>query len=106
MEVPVTINFQDWRFQVGAGLSYGRLMSYSAEDFTGVDITDTQNYSNNIISYLADATFYFNPNLGFNIRWAKTITDFQAVEGGNQLIGRTVSIRAFYFFNAPDREFN
>lgn len=98
VEVPVMINFIDWKFHVSTGLSYARLMSYSATDFTGVDISDTQDYNPDVFFFVIGATFFFNEKVGLNVKWSKSINSFQGDEGANDLISRVITVRGVYMF--------
>lgn len=98
VEVPVMINFLDWKFHASAGVSYARLMSFSATDFTGVDISDTQNYNPDVFFFVIGATFFFNEHVGLNVKWSKSFNSFQGDEGGNSLISRVITVRGVYMF--------
>lgn len=97
VEVPVMINFLEWKFHVSAGFSYGRLMNFEVIDATGEDTSDLQNFNSDIFSGILGATYYFNDHVGLNIRWSKYFNDL-AGKGDNQLIGRVVGIRGVYMF--------
>lgn len=98
VEAPVLIAFRDWKFQVATGLSYGRLINYKVIDLSGADVTDSQNYATNIISWAGDLTFFFKENLGLNVRWAKNLNSIKADNEAGRLIGRIISIRGIYMF--------
>ena len=98
VEVPLMINFLEWKFHVSAGISYARLINYTVTDNTGEDVTDLQSYNPNIYSMIFGATYFFNDHLGLNISWSKYLNDLQAEEGANRLIGRTIAFRMVYAF--------
>lgn len=98
VEAPVMINFKEWKFHVSAGVSYARLINFEVIDFTGLDISDQQNYNENIFSLQLGATYYFSEKAGFEIRWIRALNDLQAEENASSLIGRTVSVRGIYLF--------
>ncbi len=98
VEAPVMINFKEWKFHVSAGVSYARLINFEVIDFTGFDISDQQNFNEDIFSLQLGATYYFNEKAGFEIRWIRTLNDLQAEENASSLIGRTISIRGIYLF--------
>lgn len=97
VEVPVMINFLEWKFHVSAGFSYARLINFEVIDYTGTDTSDLQNFNSNIFSGILGATYYFNEHIGLNVRWSKYFNDLSG-EGDNQLIGRIIGIRGIYMF--------
>lgn len=98
VEVPVMINFLEWKFHVSAGLSYSRLISYKVEDIFGEDVTEMQDYNENLLAVILSATYYFNENIGLNIGWSKALTDLQAQDGAGTLISRNLHFRTIYLF--------
>jgi hypothetical protein len=98
VEVPVMINFLEWKFHVSAGLSYSRLINYKVKDIFGDDVTELQDFNENLLAVILSATYYFNENIGLNIGWSKAITDLQAREGAGALIGRNLHFRTIYLF--------
>ncbi len=98
VEAPVMIHFTDWKFQVGAGISYSRVISSRFVDVTGADITDTQNINTNLFNLVAGATFNFTDKWGLNLRWTRMINNLRQDRADGLFIGRTVSIRAIRTF--------
>lgn len=98
VEVPVMINFLEWKFHVSAGLSYSRLISYKVEDVFGDDVSDIQEFNENLLAVVLSATYYFNENIGLNIGWSKALTDLQARDGAGALISRNLHFRTIYLF--------
>lgn len=96
VEAPVMVHFNDWKFQIGAGLSYARLINYSAEDIFGEDITDQQNYNDNVFQVVAGVTFRFSERFGLNVRWSRQLNNLQAEEGAGTYIARAIGIRGLY----------
>lgn len=96
VEAPVMIHFNDWKFQVGAGLSYARLINYSVEDIFGEDVTDQQNYHDNLFQVVAGVTFRFSERFGLNVRWSRQLNDLQADPGAGTYIARAIGIRGLY----------
>lgn len=96
VEAPFLFHFTDWKFELDAGFSYARLMNHRVIDFTGVDISDNQNYRPNIYSAIVGVTFWPNETIGWNFRWLRTFSDLQANPGDNRFIGRTISLRLYY----------
>ncbi len=98
VEVPVMINFKEWKFHVNAGVSYARLINFKVIDFTGVDISDQQDFNENMLSLALGAIYYFNEDVGFEIRWNRALTDLQAQDGAGTFIGRTIGVKLIYLF--------
>ena len=96
VEVPVMMHFSDWKFELGAGLSYARLMNYKVVDITGEDVTNTQLYSDAIYSLVLGVSFHFNDRTSLNVRWSKYLNDLQADPAAGKMIGRVVSVRGLY----------
>ena len=96
VEVPVLVHFNDWKFQVGAGLSYARLINYSVEDIFGEDVTDQQTYNDNLLQVVAGVTFRFSERFGLNVRWSRQLNDLQADPGAGTYIARAIGIRGLY----------
>lgn len=98
VEVPFLIHFQDWKFEVGTGVSYARLIDYTTIDFTGEDVSDLQDYSTDIVTWVGDINFFFQENIALNVRWSRNINSIRADEGSGRLIGKFVTVRGLYLF--------
>jgi Outer membrane protein beta-barrel domain len=98
VEAPVMIHFTDWKFQVGLGLSYSRVISSRFIDVTGADITETQNLNPNLLNVVAGATFNFTDKWGLNLRWTRMLNNLRQDRADGMFIGRTISIRAIRTF--------
>ena len=98
VDVPVLVHFRDWKFEIGTGVSYSRLIDFTAIDITGEDVSDLQNYSTDIASWIADVNFFFQENIALNVRWGININSIRADEGSGSLIGKYVTIRGVYIF--------
>ncbi|MBK7874113.1 MAG: PorT family protein [Saprospiraceae bacterium] len=98
VEAPVMINFKEWKFHVSAGVSYARLIDFKVIDFTGLDVSDQQDFNENIFALHLGATYYFNEKVGFEVRWFRALSDLQAQEDSSALLGRSISCRAIYLF--------
>ena len=51
VEVPVLVQFTEWKFKVGSGLVYQRLVNYSIKDIAGYDATEFYSFRNNHLSF-------------------------------------------------------
>ncbi|HMO39031.1 MAG TPA: porin family protein [Saprospiraceae bacterium] len=98
VEVPVMMNFKEWKFHVSGGVSYARLIDFRVIDFTGVDISDQQNYNENVFSLHLGATYYFTEKVGLEIRWFRSLNNMQADAAAGTFIGRSISTRLVYLF--------
>lgn len=98
VEVPVMINFLEWKLHIGAGLTYARLISYRVEDIFGADVTDSQDYAPNQLLFAVGATYFFTPAVGLNIGWNKAISNLQADSGAGRFIGRNIQVRGVFLF--------
>lgn len=96
VEAPVLIHFTDWKFEVDAGLVYSRLINYKVTDFTGIDISDNENYRPDVFSVLLGVTFWPGEKIGWNFRWLRALTDLRTDGGDNRMLGRTISLRLYY----------
>jgi hypothetical protein len=106
VEAPVLLHFTEWKFQLSAGLSYGRLINYNIIDFTGADVTDLYELKENNLSIVLGGTFFFRENFGLNIFWSRTLNNFRA--GGlsgpgsaadtGRFFGRMLTFRGMYVF--------
>lgn len=99
VEVPILINFLEWKFHVHTGVSYARLIDAEIIDITGVNVTDNIELNQGILSYIVGVTYFSNEKLGFNFRWFKALNDLQAKEGTNKWLGRSFSLRILYLLN-------
>lgn len=100
VQVPLMLYFSDWKIQIGAGLSYGRLINFRVEDVTGADLTAENAFAEDILSIQLGATIYLQPQLGLNVRWSKYLSNLEQQEGRNRLLGRTLSFRLLYVLGA------
>jgi Outer membrane protein beta-barrel domain len=96
VEAPVLILFQDWKFQVGGGVSYSRIMRAKVIDVFGDDITDTQNFRQGLINVVAATTFQFSEKWALDLRWTRMLSNLREDRANGLFIGRTISIRAMY----------
>lgn len=98
VEVPVLINFKEWKFHLFAGVSYNRLINSKVIDAFGVDVTDLQDFNENIFSLTLGGIYYINENVGVDIRWLRALSDLQAQQSRDSFIGRSLSFRLVYLF--------
>jgi len=98
VEVPVMVNFLEWKLHVHAGVSYVRVINYYVEDVFGEDITDLADYNENLFQFIIGASFFFNDHVGLNVNWSKSLNNLQAEAGAGTLLTRNVQIRSMYLF--------
>lgn len=96
VEAPVMLYFRDWKFQVGAGLSYGRLIRTQAIDVFGNDISNSQNFRDDLIQANLGVAFQFTEDWALDIRWSKYITNLQAERAAGTFLGKHIAIRGIY----------
>jgi hypothetical protein len=96
VELPLMLHFRDWKLQAGAGIIYHRLISFSASDVIGEDITDLQNFRPDMFSMVFGCTFDLKKRMGINIQWSKSLTDLQADPNAGSYIGRNICLRWLY----------
>lgn len=98
VEAPVLIHFSDWKFRIGAGASYSRLMNYKIIDYSGADITDTETLNPGIFSLVLGITFNFNDHWGLDVRWSRYLNNLQSDKEEAPFFGRVIGIRTIYTF--------
>jgi hypothetical protein len=96
VEAPVMIYFRDWKFQVGAGLSYGRLINSEVIDILGDNVSDTQNFREDLLQYNLSVAFQFTEEWALDVRWSKYITNLQADGAAGTFLGKHIAIRGIY----------
>ena len=98
VEAPVLILFNEWKFQLGAGFSYARIINSKVIDISGADITDQQGFSDALINVLFSGTFNFSERWGLNVRWSRSLNNLRQNKADGLFISRTLGIRGIYYF--------
>lgn len=96
VEAPLMIYFRDWKFQVGAGLSYARLINAEVIDILGEDVTNTQNFRDDLLQYNLGVAFQFTEDWALDVRWSKYITNLQANRSAGTFLGKHIAVRGIY----------
>jgi len=96
VEAPLMIYFRDWKFQVGAGLSYANLISIKAIDVYGSDISDQQLLRDDIFQANLGLSFQFTDAWAVDLRWSKYITNLQADSAAGTFLGKQIAVRGIY----------
>lgn len=96
VEVPVLAHFIEWRFRVSGGLSYSRVINYSAADVIGGSLTEQTDLRDNILSLALGAAYFFNDHWGVDFLWTKSLTNVQANPDANTFIIRNLSFRLIF----------
>lgn len=96
VEVPVLAHFIEWRFRVSGGLTYSRVINYSAADVIGGSLTEETDLNDNILSLALGAAYFFNDTWGIDFLWTKSLTNVQANPDANDFITRNLSFRLIY----------
>ena len=102
VEVPLMINFSDWKILASAGVSYNRLINYEVINDVGSDITELEDYRTDIPAIIFGATYIFSEKLALNLRWSKYFTSLRPPDDNPdtediKFIGRNLGIRLYYF---------
>jgi len=101
VEVPVMINFSDWKVLASAGVSYGRLINYEVINDVGSDVTDLENFRTDIASLVLGGTYFFSEKWGLNINWSRYLTSLREKSTNPNVetvkfIGRNLGIRLYF----------
>jgi opacity protein-like surface antigen len=96
VEAPVMLYFRDWKFQIGAGISYGRVINVKAIDVFGEDVSDSQNYRNDLFIFNIGVAYQFSEDWALDVRWSKYITNLQADSAAGTFLGKNIAIRGIY----------
>ncbi len=96
VEVPLLAHFLEWRFRVSAGMTYSRVINYSAADVIGGSLTEETDLRDNILSLALGAAYFFNDQWGIDFLWTKSLTNVQADPDANNFITRNLSFRLIY----------
>ncbi len=113
IEVPVLIYYKDWevtnannekymRVMFGGGFSYSRLLNTQLTGTLSHPMGKIDAYTQNDFMFIIDANIFVTKNLGFNLRWARSITTIynSQPEGArpDYSINRSIVLRALYRF--------
>jgi hypothetical protein len=98
VEAPVMILFNEWKFQLGAGLSYARIINAKVIDVSGADITLQEGLGDNVFNLLFSGTFNFSERWGLNVRWSRSFNNLRQDKANGLLISRSIAIRGIYYF--------
>lgn len=100
VEVPVMINFSDWKILASAGVSYSRLINYEVIDNLGADITELEVYREDLAGLAFGATYFFSEKWALNIRWTKHLTSLkekdEMAEQAQFFKGRNLGVRMYF----------
>ncbi len=73
VEVPLMLQYRDWRFQFGAGVSYARLLNFKVLDLDHNDITRAYSPKVDALNWTVGATLFFNKKWGLNLMYQRSI---------------------------------
>lgn len=96
VEVPVLAHFIEWRFRLSGGLTYSRVINYSAADVIGGSLTEQTDLNDNILSLALGGSYFFNDNWGLDFLWTKSVSNVQANPDANTFITRNLSFRLIF----------
>jgi hypothetical protein len=97
VEVPVLVQFTEWKFKVGSGLVYQRLVNYAIKDIAGYDVTEFYSFRNNHLSFLAACTVQFNERWGMMLSWSKSINALQTDNPTLKFRSRVIGIQTIIY---------
>jgi hypothetical protein len=97
VEVPLMVQFTEWKFKVGSGLVYQRLFNYAIKDIAGSDVTKFYSFRNNHLSFLAACTVQFNERWGMVLSWSKSINALQTNNPAIKFRSRVISIQTIIY---------
>ncbi|CAH1002202.1 hypothetical protein LEM8419_03119 [Neolewinella maritima] len=95
VELPLMVQYTDWRLTAEAGLAYQRLLSYRITNSGDRDITDDIQLDGDALALHLGVSLNLTSRLGLNFRWTRQLTDLQAGDGP-RFVGRSLSLRAVY----------
>lgn len=98
VEVPLMVNFSDWKILASGGVSFNRLAKYAVKDIFGDNITDSENYNDNLFSIVLGATFFLTEKWALNIRWSKSMNNLRVATDNNptRFLTRNIGVRMYY----------
>jgi hypothetical protein len=88
VEVPVLVQFTEWKFKVGSGLVYQRLFN---------DVTKFYSFGNNHLAFLAACTVQFNERWGMMLSWSKSINALQTDNPTLKFRSRVIGIQTIIY---------
>jgi len=97
VEVPLIVQFTEWKFKVGTGFIYQRLFNYALKDIAGFDVTEFYSFRNNHLSFLAACTVQFNERWGMMLSWSKSINALQTNNPAIKFRSRVIGIQTIIY---------
>lgn len=98
VEVPLLMRFREWKFLLAGGLSYFRLIDSKVTDYTGLDVSNLVQLQDNHLALVLGSAVFLQENWGLDIRWSKSLSNWQADPNANRLISRNLTIKTFFLF--------
>ena len=95
IEVPLMIHLNEWKFQIGTGIAFNRLISARIIDDAGADVRNLYDLQDNHFSGMVEARVFLKENTGFGIRWYKNLFNLRQDRASGTWIGRTINVHAF-----------
>ena len=80
VEVPIMMQYRDWRFQFGAGVSYARLVNFKVIDLDRNDVTAAYTPRASDVNWLVGGTLFLTKKWGINVQYQRSV--FSVLEGG------------------------
>jgi len=98
IEVPLLVQFIEWKFQINAGASYSRVINYTVTDIAGEDATEQFQYASDLFFITGGVTFMFTERFGADFRMSRALTNLNANDDDGRLVSRNITVRALYEF--------
>lgn len=102
VEVPVFLQYSEWKFQLAAGISYARMINNKVDEtFGGVQ---ARLIDENSISMTLGGTYFFNDRWGIDARWTRAFYPLNVQpktvgEPVDQFLSYFVSFRLLFLLN-------
>ncbi|MEY3322033.1 MAG: hypothetical protein RLZZ417_1616 [Bacteroidota bacterium] len=97
VEVPLVVQFTEWKFKVGTGIIYQRLFNYALKDISGTDVTNFYSFRNNHVSFIAACTVQLNDRWGILLSWSKSMNALQTDNPAIKFRSRVIGIQSIIY---------
>ncbi len=96
VEIPLLFSYKEWKIDFHSGVSFGRLIRSSTNDFSSFT---SESFRKNEISIILGATYLFNEHFGGTLRFARSVTNALKNDvNADALLGHLLTFRVEYYF--------
>ncbi len=96
VEIPIIVGYKEWNIDFHAGMSFGRLLRTSINEFT---IYLPEDFKKNDFNILLGATYLINKNWGATLRFSRSVVNLVKKEiNKDALLGHLLTFRVEYLF--------